>query len=173
MNDPEASAWIEAARRPALAEALAAVYGEAARAIARRGPACWASGRCCNFERYGHRLYVTGLEAASTLLFAASRPPTAHPPAPEPRGLSLPQIDAAQASGGCPFQARNLCSVHEGKPLGCRVYFCDQSSQSWQHELSEELLGQIRGLHERHGVPYRYGEWRQMLRRVTFALYSA
>lgn len=30
-----------------------------------RGPVCWASGRCsCNFEKFGHRLYVTALETA-------------------------------------------------------------------------------------------------------------
>jgi len=60
-----------------------------------------------------------------------------------------------------------LCGVHAIKPLGCRVYFCDRSAQTWQHDLSERLLGMIRELHQRHAIEYRYGEWRQMLAMFT------
>jgi Fe-S-cluster containining protein len=77
--------------------------------------------------------------------------------------LSLTQIDAAKARGDCPFLERNLCGAHTIKPLGCRVYFCDASAQDWQHELTERALERIRALHDRHGLSYRYGEWRAML----------
>jgi hypothetical protein len=53
--------------------------------------------------------------------------------------------------------------VHAIRPLGCRIYFCDRSAQDWQHELSERLIADIRGLHDRHGVEYRYAEWRGLL----------
>jgi len=43
------------------------------------------------------------------------------------------------------------------------VYFCDPVAQGWQEQLSEKLLEQIRSLHGRHEIPYRYGEWRAML----------
>jgi Fe-S-cluster containining protein len=83
---------------------------------------------------------------------------------PHRAGRGLPaDLEAALARGGCPFQVRNLCGVHAIKPLGCRVYFCDKSAQAWQGELSERLLGEIRGIHDRFAVPYRYGEWRAML----------
>jgi hypothetical protein len=36
--------------------------------------------------------------------------------------------------------------------------------------LTERLLGEIRGVHERHGLGYRYGEWREMLERVGAAM---
>lgn len=132
---------------------LERVYSAAAGAIAERGPACWASGRCCNFEKAGHHLYVTGLEAAYCVARAG--------PAPASAGL-LPILTP---TAGCPYQVRNLCSVHEIKPLGCRVYFCDRSAQRWQEELSERLLADIRAIHDRHGIAYRYGEWRAMLAR--------
>jgi len=142
--------WLAAIARDEVAHALEAIYARAASEIEARGPACWASGRCCNFERTGHRLYVTGLEAAYAIVRSA-------------RSLTHGEIDGARARGGCPFQEQNLCGIHTIKPLGCRVFFCDRSAHEWQQDLSERLLGDIRALHEVHQIEYRYGEWRAML----------
>jgi Fe-S-cluster containining protein len=79
----------------------------------------------------------------------------------------LPQFGAPAHGAVCPFQVSNLCSVHSIKPLGCRVYFCDRSAQQWQQELSERSLQEIRAIHDEHGIPYRYGEWRSMLSMFT------
>jgi hypothetical protein len=149
VNEPAlARAWLEAAARDDVAAELEGVYDYIAAAVESRGPACWASGRCCHFEQAGHLLYVTGLETAYALLKAGR--------------------DAAQRAepgGPCPFQEENLCGAHPARPLGCRVYFCDRSAQDWQRDLSERALITVRSLHERHGVEYRYGEWRAMLAR--------
>jgi Fe-S-cluster containining protein len=156
--------WLEAAARAEVRAELEGVYGAAAEAIRERGPACWASGRCCNFEKTGHLLYVTGLEAAYTVRMG--RAITEKRAKASPNHYSL-EVVGATSSGACPFQEGNLCGVHEIKPLGCRVYFCDRSAQQWQNELSERLLAEIRAIHERNGIEYRYGEWRGMLRAVT------
>lgn len=148
--------WLRVARDPEVRAELEAVYADIAAQIEARGPACWASGRCCNFESAGHLLYVTGLETAYTVVGLAEKK----------------KEEGAQAGGlcrGCVFQAGNLCTVHGIKPLGCRVYFCDQSAQEWQHELSEHGLKQVRAIHERRGIEYRYGEWRAMLAAVAGA----
>lgn len=168
--------WLDAIERPPVLAALEGVYDAAAREIAARGPACWASGRCCNFESAGHRLYVTGLEAAYVL---ASRGEPGQQPGqgdtaparhvPGKATLSLHQLSDARAAGGCPFQQGNLCGVHEIKPLGCRVYFCDRSAQEWQHDLSERLMSAIRAIHDEHAIEYRYAEWRDMLERCLCA----
>lgn len=147
------ASWLAAAQDPTIAALLESIYAEAATEITRRGPACWASGRCCNFERAGHRLYTTGLEAAYTVAHLNSSTPL----------LSPATLSASLASGGCPFQVNNLCGVHAFKPLSCRLYFCDRSAQSWQHDLSERLLDRLKRLHEMHRIPYRYAEWRQLL----------
>lgn len=164
--DQLAADWLVDIHRPEVRAALESIYTDAASAIAARGPACWASGRCCNFEKHGHRLYVTGLEAAYCV---ASLPQTA-PKQPasfaEPK-LRLMVLETARQSGGCPFQVSNLCGVHAIKPLGCRLYFCDKSAQGWQNDLSEQLLARIRALHEQFTVEYRYGEWRDMLARFA------
>jgi Fe-S-cluster containining protein len=146
--------WLSAARRAEVDRALRDIHADAARAIAERAPACWASGRCCGFEKAGHLLYVTGLETAWTI-------------AALDHTLSRDALDEARRRGGCPFQVANLCGVHPIRPLGCRVYFCDKSAQAWQHELSERLLADVRALHDRFDIEYRYGEWRAMLARFA------
>jgi len=171
-----ARAWLDAVNSPVIKTELESIYADVAREIESRGPACWASGRCCNFAKTGHLLYVTGLEAAYTVarrreleLAMEHNAPSARPPQPLPQlrsprpTLSLTQIDAAKTRGDCPFLEGNLCGAHTIKPLGCRVYFCDASAQDWQHELTERALEGIRALHDRHGLSYRYGEWRAML----------
>ncbi len=178
MTAPDVADWLAAARHPAIVRDLESIYASTAAAIAQRAPACWASGRCCNFDRAGHRLYVTALETAycvARLIDSQSAPAddsASSPPAPSGRGgsprepgraLSLTTLSAARAAGGCPFQSANLCTVHTIKPLACRVYFCDRSVQGWQHDLSERMHERIRALHDAHAIEYRYAEWRTLL----------
>lgn len=143
------AAWREAVARPAVAAELDALFVMVGDQIEARGPACWASGRCCNFEAFGHRLFVTGLEVA----WVTARTP-----------VTLEEVEAAQARGGCPYQRSNLCGIHERKPLACRVFFCDRAAEAWQQELMERLMRELKSMHDRHGVPYRYLEWRAGLR---------
>lgn len=157
-DDAAIASWRQGVANALVVAQLEAIYADVAREIAARGPACWASGRCCNFAKTGHLLYVTGLEAMYTL----SRRDT--PPASvATSALSLPQIDNATQRGDCPFLSANACGVHAIKPLGCRVYFCDRSAQAWQQDLSERGLERIKRLHDEHAIAYRYGEWRAML----------
>src|ERR1043165_9471959 len=120
MSNP-ATAWLVAARDPRIAGALESIYTDVSAAIQARGPSCWASGRCCNFEKTGHRLYVTGLEAAYTIHRLAGP-------------LTAEALAAARGRGDCPFLSANLCTVHTIKPIGCRVYFCDRSAGEWERE---------------------------------------
>lgn len=150
---PHAHAWLAAARDPTIATLLESIYSDLAAEVAARGPSCWASGRCCNFERTGHLLYVTGLEVAYTV----ARLDASHPT------LTRVTLTDARSRGGCPFQVHNLCGVHTIKPLGCRVYFCDRSAEAWQNDLAERLHTRIKSLHDLHGIPYHYAEWRSLL----------
>lgn len=172
-----AAAWIAASGRAEVAAALEAIYAEVAGEVEARGPACWASGRCCNFRKAGHLLYVTGLEAAYTIARAEgirgfveatrSRRSDESEKTNTPGAVSLTQLANARERDDCPFLIENACSVHAIKPLGCRVYFCDRSAQQWQQDLSERMLARIRELHERFGVPYVYAEWRGLLETVS------
>ena len=136
----------EASNRPEVISAVEAVYADIAKAIAERKPVCEMSGRCCKFEEYGHRLYVSTLELAS---FYAGAP------------------KAADWDGtGCPFQRGKLCTVHTIRPFGCRMYFCDPTAQGWQQGMYEQFHGRLKQLHEDLGVPYFYVEWRGALKEL-------
>jgi Fe-S-cluster containining protein len=154
--------WFAAARRAEIDAALRGLYESVDGEVRGRGPMCWQSGRCCDFERFGgkggHRLYVTGLEIAWCVQRADA---------------SLNRADGGEESAGtaawgrrltvhgaCPFQVERACGVHALRPLGCRVFFCQRGTADWQHELYERFLGELRSLHDRWGIAYRYMEWR-------------
>ncbi len=149
----QASHWLEAVRRPEVCQRLDAIYAMIADQVAARAPVCKASGRCCNFESYGHRLYVTGLEAAWCVVQLT----------PDNPGLTPNSVADALDRGGCPFQLGTLCGVHTIKPVGCRTYFCDPVAEGWQEDLTERAHGMVKALHAEADVPYRYMEWRAML----------
>jgi Fe-S-cluster containining protein len=130
-------------------DAVANVYHALQEQTELRRPVCIASGRCCRFEEFGHRLFVTTMELAT---FSAARG-IADPPAP--------------IGAGCPFQQDKLCTVHAIRPFGCRVFFCDETSTDWQHQQYESFLAELKRLHERLGVPYFYVEWRQAVRAMS------
>lgn len=141
----------EAAGRPEVSEAVGRIYRELQEEIDQRKPVCVISGRCCRFEEYGHRLYVTTLELAAFVKGLSDLSSTG---APVSRSTDL---------GGCPFQIKKLCGVHAIRPFGCRVFFCDETATDWQHEQYKKFHARLRSLHEELGVPYFYMEWRAAL----------
>ncbi len=146
-------AWRLAARTEPVDSTLRSIYREIAESTRTARPICVASGKCCRFEAYGHRLYVTGLEVAWFLdQFEALG-----------RSVTLAEIAAARGAGTCPFLAEGFCSVHTIRPFACRTFFCDPRSEAWQTELHESCHGRVRALHEQLQLPYWYGEWRQVL----------
>jgi Fe-S-cluster containining protein len=151
MDTPSDIPWPEllaAAARPEIAATLRDLFATLDAEIAALNPTCWISGKCCKFDSYGHRLYVTALEIAWLL------PQLDAPSRLRLRDSHLPELD------GCPFQVAGLCSVHALRPLGCRTYFCDPAAQHWQNPLYEKFLTALRQLHDAYAIPYRYLEWR-------------
>ena len=154
MTQALSRAWATAGVLERVAEVLAAAAAD----IAGRKPVCLASGKCCQFEKYGHRLYVTTLELAWFLRVHGGQKTEAAKGA----GL-LKQFFAQEQSEGCPYQVGGLCTAREARPLGCRVYFCDANAQGWQNDVYELYHRQLVALHEEFGVEYFYVEWREGL----------
>jgi Fe-S-cluster containining protein len=147
------AAALAAAADASLLAAIDALYADVQSVIDARRPRCDASGRCCRFESYGHRLFVTTAEAAH---FAAAH-----------RGATGKTLDLSAWDGaGCPLQADRLCNAHAYRPFGCRIFFCDPSAGDWQHEQYEQFHTRLKVLHETHRVPYYYVEWRAALRAI-------
>jgi Fe-S-cluster containining protein len=144
-----------AAGREEVRAAIHALYSRVQQEIDLRRPICRQSGRCCRFDEFGHRLYVTTMELAA---FVAGLEAEKDSPAPPSH---LPLLPANP--GGCRFQVDGLCSVHPIRPFGCRIFFCDPTAEQWQQEQYEQFHQQLRGLHEQLNVPYFYMEWRKAL----------
>lgn len=155
MTLPEA---VRSASRPEIFTEVHALYADLAEEIRLRSPRCDVSGRCCHFDTYGHRLYVTTAELAT---FLRDLPPT--PPSPH-SARSLPLLTPTPS---CPYLVDGLCSVHTIRPFGCRIFFCDPAATSWMEQTYEAFHARLKDLHTRLGVPYFYVEWRAALSELT------
>jgi Fe-S-cluster containining protein len=149
MNDQMelCNAVEKAAQRPEGAAAVASIYNALQQAIDAQKPVCLVSGRCCRFEEFGHRLYVTTLELAAFV---------------RPVRLQTPSLQPWDGSG-CPFQRNKLCTVHAFRPFGCRIFFCDATATAWQNQQYELFHRRLKDLHVQLDVPYFYVEWREAL----------
>lgn len=136
-----------AARRSDVIEAMYRFLARVDGLVASRQPTCWNRAACCHFDVYGHRLYVTTLEAAYFVHdMQTPRPVT---------------------GGSCPYAQDGRCRARPARPMGCRVFFCDPRAEHWQGPLSEQLLAELRGLHAKLQVPYHYAEWLSVLRSLA------
>ncbi|MHC5212306.1 MAG: hypothetical protein ACYTG2_16435 [Planctomycetota bacterium] len=131
-----------AAARPgaALHDDLAALYARVDADVAAGNPRCEMSGRCCDFPRSGQRLYATDLESGYAVARAGSVP------------------DGVEA-GTCAWYQEGMCRNREGRPLGCRLYFCDPAWEDAMPELYERYHAELKALHERHAVTYVYRQF--------------
>lgn len=133
---PPAARSIEAPSDAELA-AVQAIYDQLEQLLSERRPRCEMSGRCCNFESEEHQLWASELELAFALHGA--------------RGV-VPKT----AAGSCPWWREGLCTLREGRPLGCRIYFCDPG---WATEMAlvyERFHQQLRDVHQACDRPYSY-----------------
>lgn len=122
-----------------IAAKVEAVYrwieAEIERAAAHPRP-CGQCGRCCDFEAFDHRLYVTSAELAHF----TSRTRLAIPPSAGPR---------------CPWNIDGRCDVHPYRFAGCRIFSCTGDPQV-QARITEQALQQLKRTCEQSGLPYRY-----------------
>lgn len=113
------------------------LYREVDAEVARAGPVCVASGKCCRFAEYGHTLFLSAVEADVLL---AGAPPFSGPVGPE----------------ACPFQVNTLCTAREPRPLGCRIYHCDPAFQETGRDITERALARLKILSDELGLDWRY-----------------
>ena len=119
--------------------ALSEIYARLGAEIDAAGAECDRCGRCCDFARADHRLYVSTGELA---LLTRRMPPA----------------DGAVGPLRCPYQVSGRCGARDGRPLGCRIFFCTPpADQSWQ-DIYERYHRAVRDLHDQHGLPYTYVE---------------
>ena len=98
---------------------------------------CVACGDCCDFEKFGHRIYVTSLEAAYL------------------KDNLMEEKLKAPVKGGCPYKVDNKCSMRDFRFGPCRIFFCKADSE-FQNQLSEDFLKQIKQLCQQFNFEYTY-----------------
>lgn len=158
--------WRDAVGRTEIDDAIGGLYARLDADIAARGPTCWSSGKCCRFDSYGHRLYVTGLEIARFMKHVLCVTSDARGQDRTEASAALPVLNIEHRPSdikhrdACVYQVDGLCSTHAIRPLGCRIYFCQQGTQDWQRDLYERYQNELRAMHDRWALPYRYMEWR-------------
>ena len=111
---------------------------------------CRACGGCCDFEAFGHRLYVTTPEA---VYFAHHA------------GRALTPM----SGGVCPYRIDGKCSVYAWRFSGCRIFQC-KGDAARQGELSEAVIAEFKQLCERYTIAYRYMDLKTALNCLEFTL---
>ena len=124
-----------------------AVYDWVDAQVAAASPRCDISGRCCRFKDYGHKLFLTRVEA--DILFRKELP-TEH---------NVPEKTSREAvNQACPYQHNGLCTARENRPTGCRIFFCDPAYDEKCCEITEAAILQLKKLHEKYHKPWDYNE---------------
>ncbi|MFT7677508.1 MAG: Fe-S-cluster containining protein [Planctomycetota bacterium] len=143
---PGISVLVDEQTKQTAFERLRVLYEEVDAFVTKSRAVCIARGLCCRFEEAGHELFSTGLEAD----YAAH----VHPEAPAP-----------EADERCPYHVAGRCTAREGRPLGCRTYFCDVNTQSVLEDAHEFFLRGIRQIERDTGYPASYARFPALLER--------
>lgn len=98
---------------------------------------CDACGRCCDFEVYDHRLFVTPPELAYLTT-----------------SLDIEKLRSMPTSR-CPYNINGKCTVYEYRFAGCRI-FCCEADTDFQSSLTEEALEKLKAICLKYEIPYRY-----------------
>ena len=96
---------------------------------------CDECGKCCDFESFGHKLFVTTPEM---LYFTQKMKPV-----------------KTMTGGICPYNCKGKCSVYEDRFAGCRIFNCKIDNEA-QNKLTEDVLEELKTLCDGFGFPYRY-----------------
>ncbi len=100
---------------------------------------CDGCGRCCDFESFDHRLFVTPPEL---MYLAANLGAEKH---------------KAMPSSRCPYNIAGRCTIYEYRFAGCRI-FCCKGDTDFQNILSESALEKFKSLCNEFQIGYRYSE---------------
>jgi hypothetical protein len=100
---------------------------------------CDACGKCCDFDAFDHRLFVTPPE----LLYLAAN-------------LGTDNIKPMPGSR-CPYNVGDECTVYKYRFAGCRI-FCCKADADFQSKLSECALKIFKSICIEFRIRYRYND---------------
>ena len=113
------------------------------------GRACEACGKCCDFEAFDHRLFLTPPE----LIYLAAN-------------LAGEKL-RAMPTGRCPYNnIAGKCMIYEYRFAGCRIFACKGDAE-FQSRLSESALEKFKSICTEFDIPYRYSDLASALNSST------
>jgi Fe-S-cluster containining protein len=120
-------------------KAITCLWDELQSELDRLTPSCSACGRCCNFEKFGHQLWITNLELAYFKLFK--------------------KLEKPGSKKSCPYlDTEGHCTAREARTLGCRAFYCSSDSIETE-ELYEKYLNRLMKIAKENGIEIAYGEF--------------
>ena len=120
-----------------IATAVGQVYNWLDSQISHKQTECEACGKCCDFDGFGHRLFVTSCEL---IYFGAKISPDKIRP---------------MSAGRCPYNIDGRCTVYPHRFAGCRIFSC-KADKDFQGQLSEEALERFKIICDQFDLPYHY-----------------
>lgn len=137
-------------QRQGIVDAVGGLYSRLEAMLASVPMPCKACGQCCDFESFGHRLFLTPPE---WIYFQA--------------GLTQNNIPLLpMTTGVCPYRKDSKCSVYLWRFAGCRIFNCTGDADL-QSQLSEEAVAFCKNLCIQHGLEYRYLDLKTALNGVS------
>ncbi len=98
---------------------------------------CDACGKCCDFESYDHRLFVTPPE----LIYLAAN-----------QGSENIKL---MPTSLCPYNISDKCTIYKYRFAGCRI-FCCKADRDFQSRLSESILRKFKLICTEFQIPHLY-----------------
>ncbi len=102
-------------------------------------PTCYNCKICCNFQISELTLFVSNIEFVYFLT---------HTP------ITLPPY-----ANICPYISSTGCSIRPYRPIGCRIYFCNEPENYNSTELSEKYINIVKEFVDSEGIQYCYFPW--------------
>lgn len=105
---------------------------------------CKACGRCCDFENFGHLLFITTPE----LIFLKEN-------------LNSQKIKT-MPTAVCPYNEKGRCTIYPFRFASCRIFFCN-GDKDFQNRLSESVISRFKSLCTEFDIPYIYSDLKTAL----------
>lgn len=98
---------------------------------------CDVCGKCCDFNTFDHRLFITPPE----LIYLAAN--------------LAPEKFKPMNTGQCPYNIEGKCSVYDYRFAGCRIFYCNGDTD-FQSSLSETAVNKLKQICTEFNIPYLY-----------------
>ena len=132
--------WKDGNMNRQVAERVAEIYNWLDSQSRRHGSitgTCDVCGKCCDFGKYDHRLFVTTPE----IMYLAAN-------------LGEENIKP-MTNGRCPYNTQGRCEIYKYRFASCRIFSC-KGSPDIQSRISESILTELKSICTDMEIPYRY-----------------